>query len=89
MTKQILPENTQLSAVTPRDELRLSDQDAAHEAHIKTLGDQVMDAYSKWARTGCFAARGELDAAHLKFKAAIAQRSPEAVACMEAERGLA
>lgn len=78
----------QPSAETPRDELRLSDQDAAHEAHIKALGDQVMDAYSKWARTGCFAARGELDAAHLKFKAAVAARSHEVVAILEVERGL-
>ena len=66
----------------------LTAADEAHEALITSLGDKVMDAYSRWARTGCFAARGELDAAHLKFKAAIAQRSPEAVEIPEVERGL-
>ena len=59
-----------------------------HEAHIKRLGEQMMQHHAEWAATGCFAARGSADGCRLQMERAIAQRSPLAVASMEAERGL-
>lgn len=79
--------NTQLSPDAPRDELRPSD--AAHERHIKHLGEQMLQHHDKWAATGCFAARGSADGYRLQMEAAIGRRSPQAVAFTEAERGLA
>lgn len=79
--------NTQVSPATPCDELRPSD--AAHERHIKHLGEQMLQHHERWAATGCFAARGSADGYRLAMERAIGQRSPAAVAFMEAERGLA
>ena len=73
-------------AATPCDELRPSD--AAHELRIKRLGEQMLQHHERWAATGCFAARGSADGYRIQMEAAIGQRSPQAVAFMEAERGL-
>ena len=77
---------TQVSAAAPHDELRPSDM--AHERHIKHLGEQMLQHHERWAATGCFAARGSADGYRLQMEAAIGQRSPMAIAFMEAERGL-
>lgn len=77
-----------LSAVTPRDETRLCASDAAHEQHIKRLGKKMLAQHAQWEATGCFDTRGAADGYRLAMEAAIAQRSPAAVAFMEAERGL-
>lgn len=77
----------QLSAVTPRDEA-LSHADAAHEQHIKHLGTQMLTRHAQWEAAGCFDARGAADGYRLAMERAIGQRSPAAVAFMEAERGL-
>ena len=63
--------------------------DAAHERHIKRLGEKMLTQHAHWAATGCFAARGAADGYRMRMEAAIGQRSPAAVAFMEAERGLA
>lgn len=79
--------NKRKLAAEPRDELRPSD--AAHELHIKRLGEQMLQHHERWAATGCFAARGSADGCRIQMERAIGQRSPAAVAFMEAERGLA
>lgn len=62
--------------------------DSEREAHIKDLGDQLMQAYAQWEATGCFSAKGEVIALRERMEAAIASRSPAQVASMELARGL-
>lgn len=83
---QKMKKQTHPKADSPHDELRPSD--AAHERHIKHLGEQMLQHHERWAATSCFAARGSADGYRLQMEAAIGQRSPQAIAFMEAERGL-
>lgn len=82
-----MKQKKQAFSETSHDELRPSD--AAHELCIKRLGEQMLQHHERWAATGCFAARGSADGYRLQMEAAIGQRSPQAIAFMEAERGLA
>jgi len=61
---------------------------AEHEAHIKHLGECMVAAHMVYTATGCLDAKGAANWHRIAMERAIAQRSPLAVARMEAERGL-
>lgn len=61
---------------------------AEREAHIKLMGDCMVEAHACYAATGCFDMRGSADGYRIQMERAIGQRSPAVVAAMEAERGL-
>lgn len=63
-------------------------ENAKLEKHIEDLGLLMVAAYNRYEASGCFADRGEADGWRLQMEAAIASRSPEQVARMEAKRGL-
>lgn len=63
--------------------------DQEHEKSIAKIGEKMESAYAKWEVTGCFSDRGEADGWRLQMEEAIASRSPEQVAILEAGRGLA
>ena len=60
-----------------------------HEQHIKDCAWLMERAYARYEETGCFAARGEADRWRILRDEAVKARSPEAVAELEAARGLA
>lgn len=59
------------------------------ERHIKDCGYMMADAYARYEVSGCFSDRGAAERWQLAMTRAIASRSPEQVAAMEVERGLA
>ena len=59
------------------------------ECHIKDCGTLMQQAYARYEVSSCFSDRGEADRWQLAMTRAIASRSPQQVAAMEAERGLA
>ena len=63
--------------------------DADREAAIVRAGRAVEKHMTRWEAEGCFAARGDADRARMLMERLIAGRSPEFVARLEAERGLA
>lgn len=63
--------------------------DAEREEAIQRAGKAIEKHMAIWASDGCMAARGDVDRARQSMEALIAGRSPEQVARMEAERGLA
>lgn len=62
--------------------------DVELESRIKHCGALMTSAYARYEVSGCFADRGEADAWRLTMEAAIAERSPAAVAALELARGL-
>lgn len=62
---------------------------AEHEARIKRLGEQLEQHHAVYEAAGCFDALARADGYRVQMERAIKQRSPDAVAAMEAERGLA
>lgn len=63
--------------------------DSELERHIEDLGLLMVSAYNRYETSGCFSDRGEADGWRLQMESAIASRSPEQVAKMESDRGLA
>jgi hypothetical protein len=63
--------------------------DDERELHIKNCGYLMEDAMRRWCETGDFGFRGEADRWRLLMQEAIRARSPEYVAKLERERGLA
>lgn len=63
--------------------------DMQREEAIKRAGLAVVRHMGEWERTGCFAARGDADRARRLMELLIAGRSPQYVAQLERERGLA
>jgi hypothetical protein len=63
--------------------------DNERELHIRNCGYLMEDAMRRWCETGCFSYRGEADRCRLLMQEAIRARSPEYVARLERERGLA
>jgi hypothetical protein len=59
-----------------------------HEAHIKRLGECMLEAHARYSANGCFDARGSADGYRMQMERAIGQRSASVVASMEVERGL-
>lgn len=62
----------------------MTDADAAHEAHIKHHGAQMVAKFDEWARTGSVHARKEMDEHFDAFKAGVAARAPAAWAVISA-----
>lgn len=63
--------------------------DSELERHIQDCGGHMLNAMARWERSSCFSDRGEAAYWWRMQKQAIAMRSPEQVARMEKERGLA
>jgi predicted RNA-binding Zn ribbon-like protein len=63
--------------------------DTELERHIQDCGWLMEDAMRRWCETGDFGYRGEASRWKLLMEEAIKSRSPEQVARMERERGLA
>lgn len=59
------------------------------ESHIRDCGRLIEKSMKAWYETGCFSHRGEADYWKSRMYEAIAARTPETVARMERERGLA
>ncbi len=59
------------------------------EKHIEDLGILMVAAYNRYEASGCFSDIGEAHGWRLQMEEAIASRSPEKVAAMEEDRGLA
>lgn len=72
---------------TPTAKFRMSDEE--REAHIRDCAWLMEDAMRRWCETGDFGYRGEADRWRLLMEEAIKARSPEYVAKLERERGLA
>ena len=62
--------------------------DSELEAHIKSCGQLMQDAMSRYEQSGCFSDRGEADYWRIAMESAIKSRSPEQVARMETDRGI-
>jgi hypothetical protein len=63
--------------------------DAEREAAIVQAGKAIEHYMAEYERTGCFGARGDADRSRRLMEMLIRGRSPEQVARMERERGLA
>lgn len=63
--------------------------DAERELHIKDCAWLMEDAMQRYYETGCFSHRGAADRWRLLMEEAIKGRSPEYVAKLEKDRGLA
>jgi hypothetical protein len=63
--------------------------DNEREAHIRDCAWLMEDAMRRWHETSDFGYRGEADRWRLLMEEAIRGRSPEYVAKLEAQRGLA
>lgn len=63
--------------------------DQEREQHIRDCGVQMQRAMLAYQQSGCLSDRGEADRFRLLMEEAIRGRSPEYVARLETERGLA
>ena len=63
--------------------------DEFRELLIKALGDLMQEQYAIWDKEGCFDAKGRADMLLGQQNRLICERSPEMVAKLERERGLA
>jgi hypothetical protein len=68
---------------------RVGMSDAEREAAIVQAGKAIERHMAEYERTGCFGARGDADRSRRLMELLIRGRSPEYVAKLERERGLA
>jgi hypothetical protein len=81
------PSDTADTSRQPKSTQPLTDSE--REAAIVQAGKAIEHYMAEYERTGCFGARGDADRSRRLMELLIRGRSPEQVARMERERGLA
>lgn len=71
------------------DSVSAPSDDAEREAAILHEGREMEAAMARYVESGCFTDRADADLARRRMEALIRGRSPQQVARMEQERGLA